>query len=822
MNRFLVGIIIAVILVFLVVFMLPSGNQTPSGIQTGPQTEQPEVQPATTSEPQQETQSETPVGSAPGSGLYSSPNVIPQTVTGPQSNTSRPSGFQSLPIPTLIPPGTEGEYTVVLIVQSTQKERVAGASVLAGGSTQQTELSGEAVLAFGSMPQTIVVSHPTFQSSTVTITADEFDATRTLRKEVILGQPGTITGRIMDNFQNPVPQAQVSAQAREGIWVKNYVTNEKGVFIVDSPPDSGLTISSTHPDYTTTDASRAELDPPYPTEIQLTLSLDGYSISGTVLDEENDLGVPDFDVLIESHGNGTPVRKIVRSNANGAYSSGDIPRGVYRVSPAPESREQTGFDQSTVNQYVTVTLHEWDVGNVDILVSRGVSIIGSVVNAQGSPIEGAMVFPDYDPDTVTYSGTDGSFFLNGVFASESNNERRELNLIASHEQHGQGTSEVSFQRNSVPDQVEITILGDEAITGTVVDPQNSPVPDALITLTVPHLSNYQMTTNSDGSGQFTLQVPTSSDVQRDGSTTEYLVRADKEGYAPVNTRISDNQSTVVLTMEYAASIIGRIVDEQSRGVSDVVVSARSPHHGNFEALSGPDGSYQITPLPQGVYDMFASTDRLTGSVYQVSPGAETVDILVRSNEWIVNGPVWDRETEIALNNYTINVEIAPFAAKARPFYEQYEFNTPDGHYRLAFTIPGEYRLLFSAEGYESVVQNVHISPNIGTRPQYIGAALPPIASVGTIQGSYVPSPGTALYGIEILGVDSYPLQSNNFVLNDVPTGIHDLVIYIRSVESNTLVSTGVLSSIVVQADQTTDLGALGPANFNSTLYQPRN
>lgn len=234
-------------------------------------------------------------------------------------------------------------------------------------------------------------------------------------------------------------------------------------------------------------------------------------------------------------------------------------------------------------------------------------------------------------------------------------------------------------------------------------------------------------------------------------------------------------------------------------------------------MTDEQGLYRIDNLAEDVYDVivnYTGSPPLSGALYQVMVGSMDANVTLNRAQWIVSGPVWDAQRDVAIHRYSIGIEGSPSSPRGRPFFEQRDFNTPDGHYSLTLTEPGEYRLRFFADGYEAQERRVRIAPEIPDF-QYIGAGLEPIQGEGEIAGTFIANPGVELTAIQVIGLRAFPVNNNVFNLQGVPTGLHDLIFYIHEIGSGARYPLGVLSSVPVESNGRTDLGALGPLNFNA-------
>ena len=122
---------------------------------------------------------------------------------------------------------------------------------------------------------------------------------------------------------------------------------------------------------------------------------------------------------------------------------------------------------------------------------------------------------------------------------------------------------------------------------------------------------------------------------------------------------------------------------------------------------------------------------------------------------------------------------------------------------------------FTANGYEPFEQGLEISETT-LRTQFKNANMRSVQGTGTIAGVFIPPEGTTFAGINIIGLQYYPLQGNQFILEQIPNGKHSLLFY---VQENPTIAPHDIGAITVnvQANQTTNLGTMTDRRLSHTF-----
>ena len=503
------------------------------------------------------------------------------------------------------------------------------------------------------------------------------------------------------------------------------------------------------------------------------------------------------------------------------YRFDHLKAGTYLVSSDAGENAALGLTVPLDQDYKSVRVLEWDAKNIDFEVIPGLQVNGVVVNSSRQPVAGAEVTLARVPGPKVLSSFDGHFTLRGIpFLSAQEGGQAgnlgltSLQLYATHRQYGTGFSDPLPAAPGEPvNDVVITLQGFSSLSGSVVDTANNPVPGADVLLRdLVSGSQYEQQTQTNGAFRFT-QVSTSlpPEGRLEGTHTlqvshpAYAVLRDQVVLKPGEDRV------IQLRLENGSNISGRATDVSGSPIPGVLVSVLGTQGSAASAQTDGTGLYFVTGIPAGAYDLLFRLDSnppLTGALYQVPAGTAGADVVLQPGEWRVTGTAFDAQNRTPLTYYILNIEGNPTGPRARRFVQSRVVNTPDGTYQLTLSEPGNFRVRFTAPGYHPADRAVRIAPET-MQLQYLNADLEPVQSLGNISGTFVPPPGFSLAGISVLGVQAFLTTGNDFLLPGLPSGKHDLLFYVKQNDATIGQPLGVLSSVPVSDNETTNLGPIG-------------
>jgi large repetitive protein len=452
---------------------------------------------------------------------------------------------------------------------------------------------------------------------------------------------------------------------------------------------------------------------------QLTVRVEkAATIAGRVTDNKSKLPVPGAVVRAMSSGRrmaGDPGVSAV-TDAKGAYSL-IVPAGTFNVIASHPGYAFADADASvTAGQQVVK----------DLAMQQYARVTGVVLDEERRPVIAASIGTD-DADsgmgrmpmrmmsggTSAVSGSDGRFSIR--VRPDANlrlrASKKGLPLV-----RGDAFQLTAGERKS---GVVLTIPTGVAVTGIVKDGNGEPLSGVAVTASETPTGQRGMVmqrvimmggpmgdedevvrTATDGS--FTLRV-------KEG-TYDFNFR--REGFAPKAVRAqniaTNGTNTVETTLEPAAEISGRVT-RGGVGVPDVSISSMMGG-GEGNAITGPDGSFQITGLaPGSIRLMIRKENELLSEQRTITAPARDVAIELPVGGTI-SGRIVEKGSRKPVTSFRAGVSVSRSGGgmmmMAPPVMK--EFTTDDGSFTLQHVPLGAVNLVASAPGFAAGRMNLDL------------------------------------------------------------------------------------------------------------------
>jgi protocatechuate 3,4-dioxygenase beta subunit len=458
--------------------------------------------------------------------------------------------------------------------------------------------------------------------------------------QVVLQPSITLTGRVVDGTDGPVPGARVTAVVERGkgmAWTGLYrmaISDEQGAFTV-ADLDVGRVSARAEQEWVGAATYGPEtLAPGTQKMIILKLSM-ASTISGTVRGKDG-RPAPGATVLARA-GAATPwVMYEALTDGQGRYAVSGLSAGTLFVSAARPAGVPAQFQAGRRMQERQVQLAAAErMDGVDIVLpDGGKALAGQVVTPDGRPAVGAMVMAAPGPrparpvpDRVTSDG-DGHFSFEDL-------DDVPYTVWAEHPDHA------SAELRGVVPGIQLVVLrlgASASISGAVAGDGGKPVtdfelsvgpdPDARVpaaasgkkavrATTVPaqlvHDAKGRFSVSGLGAGAYRLSVRTPRGAM---------------GTATLMLREGEQKTDVVIEVRPAAVIRGRVVDDETgRPLPDVTVSLFAGEVAGSEGTTDGAGAFVLDGAPPGsnirIQFRSAAPDRLGDRETVEVPGRAT-------------------------------------------------------------------------------------------------------------------------------------------------------------------------------------------------------
>lgn len=326
------------------------------------------------------------------------------------------------------------------------------------------------------------------------------------------------------------------------------------------------------------------------TSVQITLRR-GVAVSGAVRDEK---GSPVAGAKIYCSSM-NPSRQGVSldatSDAEGAFRFPAIAAGEYTLSARHPA-------YSSGDQFKSLELGGEAVTGLELTLTTGATLAGTVVHADGSPAPYAIVKAaalEEQNGTPRWVASDdqGRFELVGL-------PRKRVQVIANHERAASALAEVMLDEAPRKDELRLVLDVTGALSGVVVDERGEPVPEVQVKAQNKNwmssfAENYlkgSPVTMTDGSGAFAFQGLADEDYLLTLNDERPDMRGQPDTYRPGTPGIK-------LVMPRQGTIVGRIVDERGEpltALTYVTLDKRGPSvtsTGSFRLEELRPDTYQL-------------------------------------------------------------------------------------------------------------------------------------------------------------------------------------------------------------------------------------
>ncbi len=373
------------------------------------------------------------------------------------------------------------------------------------------------------------------------------------------------------------------------------------------------------------------------------------------------------------------------------------------------------------------------------LETTGCTISGSVVDEQGSPVPGARVRlrlthqtrPQRSEESLSAVSTGtGEFELEAVACGAYFIAANAPGLVSSHGERvelkpGEGKTGVRL------------VLSREGyrVTGTVVDQGGGGIPSATIRASqTPNGSAHEI--NGDEQGRYDLWL-------RSGN---FWLVAGADGYAYARRRVTMNRHREVsFELEPAGTIRGRVIRREGGDpVAGAAVEAKRgwrPWVRPATTTSGTDGTFELTGLATGEYDVRATKGNLRGafgSHVPVRVASYVPDVVIELKTGLaIRGKIVD-DSGVGIEGATVDWIVFPGATAAT-------VSGRDGAFELLGLEPGHGLVLAQKTAYVRGDRRLSLAEEDESGVEI------PLATGVTVVGRVVNQNRQAIPGVSVAG-----------------------------------------------------------------------
>nr|WP_308346208.1 carboxypeptidase regulatory-like domain-containing protein [Priestia aryabhattai] len=575
--------------------------------------------------------------------------------------------------------------------------------------------------------------------------------------------PASIQGTVTDaQTGNPISGAGViTVITGSGIIVASVKTDLNGNYIISGlAPGSYDVIFSA--DNFASHTSTVNLVPNETETINAVLTPNPATVSGRIVNAGT--SAPITNALIQAFTTGGTFVTSTLSDVNGQYILTGLPEGTFTISAS-------ATDFMTQSQTVTLTPNETKTLNFT-LSSNPASLSGIVTDAQTkAPLTGTLVEVLVVGATIpvksTLTDANGHYLVSGlaeggyrVVISADNYGAQPFRIVLTPGE--QETLNAALQPNPA------------SIQGTVTDAQTgNPISGAGVVTVITGSGIIVASAKTDLNGNYIISglapgsydVIFSADNFASQTSTVHLVPNETE---TINAVLTPNPATVS----------GRIVNAGTGApITNALIQAFTTG-GTFvtSTLSGVNGQYILTGLPEGTFTISASaTDFMTQSqTVTLTPNEiKTLNFTLSSNPASLSGIVTDAQTKAPLTGALVEVLVVGTTIPVKS-----TLTDANGHYLVSGLAEGEYRVIISADNYGTQPFRIVLTPG---KQETLNAAL--IPNPASIQGTVTDEKtGKPIQGarVELLNnqgkvlAADYTDEQGTFTIRGVPSGTYIL------------------------------------------------
>ncbi|MFW0779053.1 carboxypeptidase regulatory-like domain-containing protein [Rossellomorea marisflavi] len=633
---------------------------------------------------------------------------IPQLLQGTYFITASAPGFASSTVSAIVASDQVTPVSNVLTpnpVAVTATVLIVGSSTPIAGSQVQVKSANNIVIAAGTTDSSGQVTFQGLPAGTLFFTADAVDF-GTDSKTVFAGpgdiltvelllrdDPGQVVGLVTDLTTGAsVPNASVILRNVAGINVSTALTNDSGQYSFTGVTPGTYTVIANAANFGP-ELSGVTVAPNIVSNVSFALQPNPGVIQGTVRDAGTNLPIPNATVTIRQFSGDGPIITTTLTDANGFFRSTQLSPRSYVVVSGIDGYGSAAVSADVVSSQVTT---------VEVFLTPNPGAIqGTILDAETlQPLGGTLVRVINNQGTIIASvNTDanGFYYAGGLPPGD-------YTVGAVNPVYQAGLSETLIQPN-VTNTVNLLLQGNPAtLNGLVYDAvDGSPLPGAVIEIRVSGTNILVRRVVSDGNGRYivsglpqgTFDVGAQLQNYKMSTNTVFLSPSEVEG---LNIPLSPFPATIIgtvadaLTLTPIAGALVRLVIPNT----DIEVGS---------VLTGADGTYTLSNIPEGQYTLTFSANGFASDVQSITleeNEVATINAFLDANPSTISGRVTAQGSGAGIQG-----------ALVRVFTQNGAFVTStltdaNGFYELPGIREGTYSVIYSATGFGTTLRTISL------------------------------------------------------------------------------------------------------------------
>lgn len=522
---------------------------------------------------------------------------------------------------------------------------------------------------------------------------------------------GTISGTVTSSGET-VPNATVTA-FRDDQTVST-TTTDLGEYSLSVSPDtwalqadkSGFASSDT----TTLTVGAGQQSSGNDFDLQERVAL----IRGTVTDGSS--AIRGATVTVTGIDNADDDPKNSQTQVDGGFSISAESGNSYRVQATKQGFRSDADTTDTLSPEEETSLSLQ-------LTPTPASIEGIVADENGGALSGALVRALQDGDAVdsTTTDVDGSYSLSL--------EDGDYLITASLGGYSSSQRETTLDVGEDVGSFDFTLAENfSTLRGTITDDSSDAVPDALISVSGPSTSSVR----SESDGSYILTGLSAGSYEVDVSKSGF---EDRELEVALEGGTSTREDVTLPVLR--GQIQGQISTADGTSLEGATVTARSSTNQTFSTVSESDGSYRLSSLPVGTYEVSASlsgfsSDEVVSATISEDSQETTANISdFTANEASISGIVTDSTSDAPLLDATVTLSGSEGTGS--------DATNTSGEYEIDGLAPGTYTVTVEKSGFSGPTREVDLENG---ESRSLDLSLGP--NTGEIVGTVIGSDGDPL------------------------------------------------------------------------------